>query len=85
MPTNMESSVSTVKEERLQHLKHNTMRQKTNYLTSKETQGIGVIELVLARFPHRSLLHYAYTPLFQEINSDNNTRPLRLWRFVLSF
>ena len=38
-----------------------------------------------ARFLHRSLLHYAYTPLFQENNSDNNRRPLGLWRFVLSF
>ena len=38
-----------------------------------------------ARFPHRSLLHYAYTPLFQENNSDNNRRLLGLWRFVLSF
>ena len=37
-----------------------------------------------ARFPHRSLLHHAYAPLFQENNSDNNRRPLGLWRFVLS-
>ena len=29
-----------------------------------------------ARFPHRSLLHYAYGPLFQENNSDNNRSPL---------
>ena len=40
---------------------------------------------MVARFPHRSLLHYAYTPLFQENNSDHNRRPLGLWRFVLSF
>ena len=43
------------------------------------------IKETVARFPHRSLLHYAYAPLFQENNSDNNRRPLELWRFVLSF
>ena len=42
-------------------------------------------EISVARFPHRSLLHHAYTPLFQENNCDNNRRPLGLWRFVLSF
>ena len=30
------------------------------------------------------LLNYAYTPLFQENNSENNRRPLGLWRLVLS-
>ena len=33
-----------------------------------------------ARFSHRSLLHYAYAPLFQENNSNNNRRPFGLWR-----
>ena len=35
-----------------------------------------IAEFLAARFPHRSLLHYAYGPLFQENNSDNNRRPL---------
>ena len=53
------------------------------WLTEKDTAA--KLEIYSARFPHRSLLHYAYTPLFQGNNSDNNRRPLGLWRFVLSF
>ena len=30
-------------------------------------------EMLRKRIPHRSLLHYAYGPLFQENNSDNNS------------
>ena len=51
-------------------------------LKSAEKKISLVAKVAWARFPHRSLLHYAYTPLFQENNSDNNRRPLGLWRFV---
>ena len=62
--------------------------QNSSYSTKAEFNNYCFIihsKYFLARFPHRSLLHYAYTPLFQENNSDNNRRPLGLWCFVLSF
>ena len=48
MSTVKEEPVTTFKAQPETHMGfwHNIMRQKTNYLTSKEAQGIGVIELV---------------------------------------